>query len=399
MRNTVAAIDFGTSKIVTLIAESTGTQRCEIVGAGIAGYEGFRVGEGWCNPAALSQHIQESLNEARKKYTGRIDKFFVGVPGGFSKVYTTEITVNLAGPDPRVTPDDITSVFKAAEDKFSQLPGQIIHVSPAYFQVDNGKKTLTPVNMKGRQLKGMVSTVIADQFFINDVSTRMTEMNMQAAFFSSIVGESMLFIPKEDRDVVSVLIDVGYLTTDVIVAEGDAVTFHRCIDAGGVDIAIDLADAFNVDFDAVEEYVKQQYVFCVDHSNATFDIPALDGRDAVSLPGNEVESVIEGSTGRICDLIHEALESSGVKLSINSNIFLTGGGVALNRGSREFLTKRLNLDKAVRDIPKKTTRLNDPIYSSSLGVMDLIIDAQDSGAGRDKPTGIKAFVRSILGMD
>ena len=36
MKSTIAAIDFGTSKIVTLVAETSGTQRCDIIGAGIA---------------------------------------------------------------------------------------------------------------------------------------------------------------------------------------------------------------------------------------------------------------------------------------------------------------------------------------------------------------------------
>ena len=49
MKTTVAAIDFGTSKIVTLVAENSGSQRCDIVGAGIAAYDGY-LEEGWNNP-------------------------------------------------------------------------------------------------------------------------------------------------------------------------------------------------------------------------------------------------------------------------------------------------------------------------------------------------------------
>ena len=46
MRTTVATIDFGTSKIVTLVAENSGSQRCDIVAAGIARYDGY-LDEGW----------------------------------------------------------------------------------------------------------------------------------------------------------------------------------------------------------------------------------------------------------------------------------------------------------------------------------------------------------------
>lgn len=41
MKNTVTAIDFGTSKIVALVAETSGRQRCDIIGAGFSAYSGF----------------------------------------------------------------------------------------------------------------------------------------------------------------------------------------------------------------------------------------------------------------------------------------------------------------------------------------------------------------------
>lgn len=41
MKTQVAAIDFGTSKIVTLIAQSGGVNRCDIIGSGTVPYDGF----------------------------------------------------------------------------------------------------------------------------------------------------------------------------------------------------------------------------------------------------------------------------------------------------------------------------------------------------------------------
>ena len=65
MKNMVAAIDFGTSKIVTLVAENSGAQRCDIVGAGIAGYDGF-LPEGWNNPEEVNEKIRISVEDLVK---------------------------------------------------------------------------------------------------------------------------------------------------------------------------------------------------------------------------------------------------------------------------------------------------------------------------------------------
>ena len=113
MKTTVAAMDFGTSKIVTLVAENSGSQRCDIVGAGIAPYDGY-LEEGWNNPGELDKAIRASVAEAESQSHHRIREVNVGVPGAFTKVYATEARIDLKGTDPRVTPGDIKAVFKKA---------------------------------------------------------------------------------------------------------------------------------------------------------------------------------------------------------------------------------------------------------------------------------------------
>lgn len=86
MKSTIAAIDFGTCKIVTLVAETSGTQRCDIIGAGIAAYDGFLDGE-WNNTVMLNEAIQKSITEAETQSKRKIREINVGVPGEFTRVY------------------------------------------------------------------------------------------------------------------------------------------------------------------------------------------------------------------------------------------------------------------------------------------------------------------------
>lgn len=141
MNNTVAAIDFGTSKIVTLVAENSTSQRCDIIGNGVAAYDGY-LEEGWNNPGELENAIRTSISEAEKQAKTKIREINVGVPGAFVRVYVTEVTVDLPGTDPRVTSDDVKNAFARARESLKDLPGEIIHSSPAWFMVDNGKKNL-----------------------------------------------------------------------------------------------------------------------------------------------------------------------------------------------------------------------------------------------------------------
>ena len=113
MKNTVTAIDFGTSKIVALVAETSGRQRCDIVGAGVAPYDGYMEGT-WNDPVKLNEEIHKSIEDAEKQSSHKIRDLNVGVPGAITRVYPTEARVELKGTDPRVTASDDKALFQAA---------------------------------------------------------------------------------------------------------------------------------------------------------------------------------------------------------------------------------------------------------------------------------------------
>ena len=396
MKSTIAAIDFGTSKIVTLVAETSGSQRCDIVGAGISMYDGFLEGE-WNNTMALNEAIQKSISEAENQSKRKIREINVGVPGEFTRVYAVETSVTIQGADPRVTPRHVEKIFANADKRLSPVRGVVVHRSPAWFMVDGGKKTLAPVGLKGNELKALVSFVVADTFFLDDVMARLRDMNITVSgFFSSSTGEAMLYLLEEDRDRTALLIDVGYLCTDVMAVEGDAVIFQKTLPVGGGHIAADVAEGLNISLESAEQ-IKREYVYGISTISQSYTVTGGDGVKADTFTQEQVAEVLEPRVDEIAEMIKECIDESGMKLSDWSNIYLTGGGLSLNRGGRDYLAAKL--EKPVRDTVKRTIKLSSPIYASAMGLMDLIIDTIES---RNVPAsgfsgGIKDFFRSLLG--
>ena len=399
MKTTVTSLDFGTSKIVTLVAENSGAQRCDIVGAGIVTYNGF-LEDGWNNPAEIDDCIREAISQAEQQSHHKIREVNIGVPGAFTKVYVTEARVSLTGADPHVTANDVRAVFKKATENLGleTLPGEIINSSPAWFRVDDGKKTLEPVGLKGRELTALISFVIGNRFFLDDVTPRLRNMDIKPKhFFSTPAGEAMLYLPEEDRDRTAVLIDIGYLNTEVMAVEGDAMIFHKCIDLGGGHIAADLAEALDISFKNAEEKIKQPFVYSQSATPETYEIPAMNEQPARSFTRDEVAPIITARVDEIAAEIKKALEESGVKLDNWSNVYLTGGGVAFNRGGKDYLSAKLG--RPVRDTPKRTVKMSSPIYTSTMGLMDLIIDTMEQQ--RQPAKGLigkgKEFFKSLVG--
>ena len=222
MKTVVSAMDFGTSKLVALVAEANGRERCDIIGAGTALYDGYLDGQ-WNAPSELNNAINNAIHEAEEQAKVRIREINIGVPGDFCTVRAVEAKVDLQGADPHVTIRDIDELFERATQALGEVRGQIIHRSPAWFMVDDGEKTLEPMNARGYELRAMISFVIADQFFIDDVRARFKKLDINVTgCFSTPTGQAMLFIPDAERDRTSVLVDIGYLTTEVMTVEGDA---------------------------------------------------------------------------------------------------------------------------------------------------------------------------------
>ena len=396
MKSTIAAIDFGTSKIVTLVAETSGGQRCDIIGAGKCSYDGFLEGE-WNNPADLNDAIHRSIEEAQNQAKRKIREINVGVPGEFTRVYAVETSVSIQGADPQVTPRHVEKVFANADKELGPVRGVVVHRSPAWFMIDGGKKTLEPVGQKGAELKAMVSFVVADTFFLDDVMARLRDMDLTVSgFFSSCTGEAMLYLLEEDRDRTAFLIDIGYLCTDVMAVEGDAVIFQKTLPVGGGHIAADVAEGLSIPLDSAEQ-IKKEYVYQMPTVSQSYTVPSGDGVKTETFTQEQVAAVLEPRVDEIADMLRECIDDSGIKLRDWSVIYLTGGGLSLNRGGKDYLSAKLG--KTVRETVKRTIKMSSPIYASAMGLMDLIIDTIEA---HNAPTGgmaggMKEFFRSLLG--
>jgi len=408
MKTTMAAIDFGTSKIVTMQAESSLNQRCDIIGTGYAYYDGFSKAEGWHNTTTLNAAIEKSVKEAEDQSGRRITEANVGVPGAFSTVYVVEVQQTIKGTEPRITLSDIKMLFKTASEKLSQiedavnekgeLKGIVIHRSPAWFSVDDHKRTMEPIGMKGSELKARISFVLADKSFLDEVDGRLRGMGISVSgFFSTITGEALLYIPEDERDRISVLIDIGYLSTDVIISEGDAVIYLNTIPIGGGYITMDLADGLRIQMDIAEQ-LKRSYVFGQMSSHEKqYTVTMSNNAATASFAHDKVAEILEPRVDELAESIQKSLDDSGIRLSQWSVIYLTGGGLFLNRGGKDYLAGKLN--RLVRETPKRVLKLDSPVYASVTGLLDLIVDTmeQQKAPSPGLAGKFKDFFRSLMG--
>ena len=380
MKKATAVLDFGTSKVLVLLAEESAYQKVTITSAGMAQYDGFMNGE-WNAPSEVSDAIASAIEAAEKKVGTHIKEVYVGVPGEFVRVYVIESSVALQGADPKVTSADVEKLQRQATEMLDRPTGVIIHRSPAWFKVDGGQKTLEPVDQKGSTLEGMIGFVLADQFFINDVTERLKELGVEVrGFFSASVGEAMQMIPFEERDHTAILVDVGYLSTEVMAVEGDALIWQKVLPVGGAHITLDLTYGLEKPFDMCEK-IKRAYTFNAP-KNTQIEVQGENGQ-MESFSGEQVSMIIDARVDEMLEMIDDAVKKSGIRLGNWSNVYFTGGGLMPMNGARVYAAGKLA--RNVREAAAKTVKLKPAqIYASGSGLLELVYNTieqeeQDEG--------------------
>ena len=380
MKKATAVLDFGTSKVLVLLAEESAYQKVTITSAGMAQYDGFMNGE-WNAPSEVSDAIASAIEAAENKVGTHIKEVYVGVPGEFVRVYVIESSVALQGADPKVTSADIEKLQRQATEMLDRPTGVIIHRSPAWFKVDGGQKTLEPVDQKGSTLEGMIGFVLADQFFINDVTERLKELGIEVrGFFSTSVGEAMQMIPFEERDHTAILVDVGYLSTEVMAVEGDALIWQKVLPVGGAHITLDLTYGLEKPFDMCEK-IKRAYTFNAP-KNTQIEVQGENGQ-MESFSGEQVSMIIDARVDEMLEMIDDAIKKSGIRLGNWSNVYFTGGGLMPMAGARVYAAGKLS--RNVREAAAKTVKLKPAqIYASGSGLLELVYNTieqeeQDEG--------------------
>ncbi len=380
MKSVTAAIEFGTSKVICVIGREKSVGRFEVLGAGEAKYEGIKNGR-WRKPSHVEEAVAKALAFAERKAKKRVREAFIGVPGGVSKVICCEgYTAVSSG---KVTVKDIENMIDDAEKQLDDIRYTVVSSTPVYFVLDDGNHYIDVVGSMARELRGLVSFVFASNEFISDVTAILNGLNVKArAFIPEVLAESLFLVPTEERDCSAVLLNIGYFDTNVTVVYGDAIVYNKTVHAGGMHIASDLSIVMNMDVESAEQ-IKKRFSFGLENNGTKlYDYAKLKNGRLEKYSHAMISEVIDARVDQICSLIYEALQHSPLNVARRTRIYLSGGGLAMMKGSRDALQKYLK--RQVRVSMVEAPQLSTPNYYVALALLDYVFESDYLSEGRGK---------------
>jgi cell division protein FtsA len=138
---TFAAIDVGTTKICTVVAEVTPAREIRILGIGVGPSQGMSRGI-VDNIHAAMEAIASSVDRAERASGARILSAHVGMAGPHVSSMNSRGIVAIADPRQPIAASDIERALESA--RIVNIPNnrEVIHVVPRYYVVDG--RTTSP---------------------------------------------------------------------------------------------------------------------------------------------------------------------------------------------------------------------------------------------------------------
>ncbi len=140
MKDTTAAVEFGTSKIICVIGQARSIGRFEVLGSGVARYEGLKNGR-WIKPSNVEEAVAKAIYIAEKKARRHVREAYVGLPGVFQRVVCeTGCTAVKTG---IVSQQDVDAVVDDANRFPEDMRYALVCATPVYFSLDDSGRSST----------------------------------------------------------------------------------------------------------------------------------------------------------------------------------------------------------------------------------------------------------------
>lgn len=369
MKESTAILDIGSSTVVALVGEHGVNGTFKVCGKGDVSYAGFQNSE-FLEPESLKFVISSAIANAEITSETKISSVYVGVPGEFCSCVTKAI--NLKFPKiKKITDFDVDNIFKTGNTFAGDPSYQVINKSVVYFDIDGTSRVIDPVGIKAKSVTGHVSYILALKSFLKQIVSIFADLKINIkGFISANYAECMYMFEPRVRDKYALLVDVGYITTSVALARGNALLFLNSFSLGGGYITSDLAECLHISFGEAERLKHKVILGWKASQSDTYEI---DGDETIqTYSAKATNEIVADRIEMICEYIEKCLANCAYDLPDFLPVHVTGGGFNFIRGVKFLLSNKLK--RPVEIISPNLPNVNRPDYSSEVGLLNLILN-------------------------
>ena len=244
--NYVAAVDIGTTKIVTLVGRKNENNKFEILGLGRADSKGVKRGV-VLNIEETVNAIQQTVNDVEQKTGLKLHDVFVGIAGQHIKSVRNRGYINRDSYEDEITREDIEALVADMYKIPIDVGEEIIHVLPQNFIVDSETGVKSPVGMSGKRLEANFHIVIGQISSARNIEKCVTRCGLNVKnLILEPLASSQAVLTEDEREAGVALVDIGGGTTDIAVYYDGIIRHTAVIPFGGNVVTQDIKEGCSI---------------------------------------------------------------------------------------------------------------------------------------------------------
>jgi len=371
----IAAVDIGTTKIVSIVGRKNEKNKLEILGLGKTVSKGVKRGV-VLNIEETVSAIRSTVAEVQEQASLSLKDVFVGIAGQHIKSIRNRGYLNRDSYENEITKEDIQVLI----DDMYKIPidagEEIIHVLPQNFIVDNETGIKNPVGMSGKRLEGNFYIVIGKIASANNIAKCINRagLNVQDLILEPLASSEAV-LTEDEKEAGVALVDIGGGTTDIAVYYDNIIRHTAVIPFGGNVVTNDIKEGCSI-LGRQAELLKIQFGSALGdlaNDDKVVTIPGISGREPKEISFKSLAYIIQSRMEEILDAVLFEVESSGVKEKLSAGIVITGGG-ALLKHLPQLVKFRSGMDVRVgypnEHLAADTLEeANQPMYATGVGLL------------------------------
>ena len=383
----VAAIDIGTTKVITLVGREIAGGKVHVLACSEAllSRDSMLRGE-VLHEGNVRDAIAATLADVRERSACDVREVYVGVAGSSCRCIDHTITQLRANGATEITDYEL----KAMEDEMYHQPVEpgekILHIAAQEYQVDAYPRIANPAGMPGKRLSANYRLFVGHEAPVDKINwcVRHAGLTLKQRLFKPLApAQAVLSDDEKERGVA--VVDMGGGTTSVVVYYDNIVRYAAIIPFGGNSITEDVRDGCGV-LRRHAGAIKIQYGSCYSdlvNANTTLVIDVNGDHEPQKIAFTFLAGIIEARMEEIIEAVVYSIEQSGFADQLAGGLVFTGGG-AMMQHLKEFATAKTGMPARIaRPLHVTSDSPNDArqcSYATAVGLLLQGIAAENAAA-------------------
>ncbi len=396
----IAAIDVGTTKVCTIMADTDGSSTIRVLGVGVVPSQGLQKGL-VVNFDEAKQSIRASVRKAEQIAGYKLESAYVGVTGRHVSSVNNRGVIAITRNDKMVRLSDLKRVLDVARSVNIPNERELLHVIPRSYAVDGQEGVKNPVGMHGFRLDVETHIISAAVTSVKNLTKCIRGIGID---IDDLVLEPLAsaeaVLTEEEKQTGVMLADIGGGTTDIAVFKDNSIYHTSVLPVAGYQLTRDISIGLNLSFDLAESMKKKYGNVMLVHDGKDTDDRTLT-EDGHSVSYRDLSEIVRIRVEELLRLIIMELPRSDYAKLIPSGLVLTGGtanlpGIAELGCEVTRLPVRVGAPVSLYGV---SDVLRNPAYATSVGLLLWKMKNQGTPSSSWRPqSGLRRFVSRIFGL-